>query len=310
MTDHLDNAARSFLEAQSKSLGEADRRILDGCMSLVQHLRSAAPARTEESGDESVRKRLIDAQVILDALTDVPIRADDAPRLRSALNRLTGTRLFDANDDEQEPADAEVSEEPSDAFLVQLIGTVPECAKTETTSYDPGIIDIAIARSAFIAGRASAARELADLKGKLAAHEAVNGDPIGFGTDPRDSAALLELREIIDNDAGWESEEQEEGANYGARLSDVIAYWKAAEDSHNSDQAIIAEKDRELAELRERVKAWEPTMRALSPWRGRLPKICSEVTSDLTPVVVRLADTYDAIPANLRPGSGSDEGKG
>ena len=40
----------------------------------------------------------------------------------------------------------------------------------------------------------------------------------GFGTDPKDSAALLELRQIIDDEIGWPTFEQEEIANYGDRL--------------------------------------------------------------------------------------------
>jgi hypothetical protein len=61
----------------------------------------------------------------------------------------------------------------------------------------------------------------------------------------------------------------------------------------------------ELAEKDRRIAAWEPVVRALSAWRGRLPKICSPVTSGLTPVVCALADAYDAIPVELRPGGKS-----
>jgi hypothetical protein len=43
----------------------------------------------------------------------------------------------------------------------------------------------------------------------------------GFGLDPRDSAALLELREAVDQYLGWENLQQEEAANYPARVIQV-----------------------------------------------------------------------------------------
>jgi ribonuclease D len=45
-----------------------------------------------------------------------------------------------------------------------------------------------------------------------------------FGTTPRDSAALLELRTAIDRCLGWENSEQEAIADYPARI-EQIANW-------------------------------------------------------------------------------------
>ena len=55
------------------------------------------------------------------------------------------------------------------------------------------------------------------------------GDGAGpFGADvaPEDSARLAELREIIDTEIGWASEEDEEAGDYAARLREVAALLK------------------------------------------------------------------------------------
>jgi hypothetical protein len=43
----------------------------------------------------------------------------------------------------------------------------------------------------------------------------------GFGVDPKDSVALLELRQAVDDYLGWETLEQEEAADYAARVRQV-----------------------------------------------------------------------------------------
>lgn len=63
----------------------------------------------------------------------------------------------------------------------------------------------------------------------------------GFETDPRDSAALLELRQVIDDELGWESEEQEEEADYVGRVREVAKRWKEAEDAVNGERSLAAE---------------------------------------------------------------------
>lgn len=45
----------------------------------------------------------------------------------------------------------------------------------------------------------------------------------GFGTDPKDSKRLLELRTIIDTEIGWDNELQMERGDYAARLREVAA---------------------------------------------------------------------------------------
>ena len=71
----------------------------------------------------------------------------------------------------------------------------------------------------------------------------------GFEPDPRDSASLLELRAVIDDELGWDSKEDEEEANYPARVSEVAIRWRVAEDSIDAERSIAAKKDEQLLEL-------------------------------------------------------------
>lgn len=62
--------------------------------------------------------------------------------------------------------------------------------------------------------------------------------PCGFETDPRDSAALQELRCVIDDELGWHTPEEEEAADYVANVRRMRA------DLDEMDAARRAEKDR------------------------------------------------------------------
>jgi len=50
-----------------------------------------------------------------------------------------------------------------------------------------------------------------------------NAGPFGGDVDPADSDSLRRLREIIDTEIGWNSEDDEEGGDYERRLRDVAA---------------------------------------------------------------------------------------
>src|SRR5688500_13605934 len=67
---------------------------------------------------------------------------------------------------------------------------------------------------------ADAAEELITLR---AQYDALAGDEFGpgFGVDPKDSSALLELRQAVDDALGWENLEQDEAADYPARVRQV-----------------------------------------------------------------------------------------
>jgi hypothetical protein len=52
----------------------------------------------------------------------------------------------------------------------------------------------------------------------------------GFGVDPKDSVALLELRQAVDDALGWETLEQEEAADYPARVRQ-FAYLRLSDPS-------------------------------------------------------------------------------
>jgi hypothetical protein len=71
-------------------------------------------------------------------------------------------------------------------------------------------------------------RRIHELEGRLEDLCGSPGDPVGFGVDPKDSQALLHLRSAIDDALGWESLEEEEAADYCARVWQVANKLKAA----------------------------------------------------------------------------------
>lgn len=85
-----------------------------------------------------------------------------------------------------------------------------------------------------------------------AAASEAEGDLVTFGTDPADSAALLEIRQIID-EIGWPTFEAEEAADYPARLRGLhrqrLALAKALADS----KAGNIEGDQVIADVLEEI---------------------------------------------------------
>lgn len=332
MTDFLDEA-ELMLGSALKRCTEHTKLERELCLALSQmlaYLRSTptAPARTEEKPPllDVIRQFQAEAPNAFSELESPDADGGEGPSDERKCTMLACPLPYGHGGRCAVPADPA---NPSYEDLLQIVnhGAVDSLEQR--------------ARALYAAGRSSAARELAEIKEKLRAYEVVEpGEIGGFGVDPRDSASLYELRQIIDEEAGWDNEQQEEAGDYGARLRDVIERWKQAEDSFNSDQAPLAEKDRELAELkpksdladklvallwpyagddgkdegaaeclerklselaelREKVKVWTPVVEAVGMATG---------TSDATILAMALGQ-FDAIPAHLRSGSGSDEGK-
>jgi hypothetical protein len=67
------------------------------------------------------------------------------------------------------------------------------------------------------------AARIRDLESQLAGLGPDDVVGCGFGIDPKDSAALLALRNAIDEELGWETQEEEEAGDYVARVRQVGA---------------------------------------------------------------------------------------
>lgn len=106
----------------------------------------------------------------------------------------------------------------------------------------------------------------------------------GFGVDPKDSASLLELRQLID-EIGWPTFEAEERADYPARLRDLHRQRLAIAKALLESKAGNVEGDQVLAEILDEIarEVNDPHPSPVSEDGAREVKATSDAIPDLEP---------------------------
>ena len=138
---------------------------------------------------------------------------------------------------------------------------------------------------------AAAEARIRELESQLSDLAGVDGDPVGFGIDPKDSQALLHLRSAVDDALGWENIEQEEAADYVARVRQVGAQLAALR-APASDGPV----DGELAEALQYLKP-SAEARTLLGWR----ELDTEENKDRVSLIFAAAEKWAALRLNTGP---------
>lgn len=291
MTDFLAEAENSIGQAKYSNDVDARGCILNALESIVAHLRSTPtePARTEEKPRPFVESDIDMSGVPECDCTPLPDRGHGpgCSWVNEVARRMT------------ERQEAEGSEGPSESVAVEIEYDHGDEVTGPFWVYRP-----VGSKSWSNTGSLGAAMHFAreehpgcELRAKIDAGSPL---PMLYDGNPSADRELTELRIDL---------AQQESLAHGytselAELADTLTQLRAALQCGPGDELTqvraakrhIEEQERELAELREKVRHWEPVVSCASGYKTR------ETDG-------ALIFYYGAIPAHLRPGSGSDEGK-
>jgi hypothetical protein len=111
-------------------------------------------------------------------------------------------------------------------------------------------------------------------KADMAAERAVGlGEIGGFGVDPKDSAALLELRAAIDDHLGWRNEKEEHAGDYVARVKQVGGECRVGVPCQEHSGVVHGQEAEELRKGIERILEEETTDDMASALRELLDSV-------------------------------------